>query len=291
MDADRSDNFQFPLMERPRLGMPTAFRESHQEDLLLQKDLSLANRLISALPAYERAMFIEHSELVELKPQTVLTEAGQLPEHAYFPVEGFVSIILPVEQAHAPGLGIALVGNEGMCHTSLTLGVEISSFTSLVQGAGRAFKIHRNALRLRRAEDACLRTVLHRYVDVFASLMAQQAACLHYHTVPQRLARWLLMTRDRGHSRELFLTHETLGLMVGVRRESVSQAAGMFQHNGLISYSRGYLMLLDEARLEAQACPCYRADLMAYDRKLTQPLKALEDNFPGGPPRAGAALF
>jgi len=268
-----------------------ALRESQQEDSLLQKDLSLANRLISALPAYERAMFIEHSELVELKPQTVLTEAGQAPEHAYFPVEGFVSILLPMEQPHTPGLGIALVGSEGMCHTSLTLGVALSSFTSLVQGAGRAFRIHRNALRLRRAEDASLRTVLHRYVDVFASHMAQQAACLHYHSVPQRLARWLLMTRDRADSRELFLTHEALGLMVGVRRESVSQAAGVFQKNGLISYSRGYLMLLDEARLEAQACPCYRADLLAYERTLTLPLTALEDNFPGASPRAGAALF
>ena len=256
-----------------------------------QKDLSLANRLISALPAYERAMFIEHSELVELKPQTVLIEAGQTPEHAYFPVEGFVSVILPVEQVQAPGLGVALVGSEGMCHISLMLGVAASSFTSLVLGAGRAFKIHRNALRLRRAEDACLRNVLHRYVDVFAGHMAQQAACLHYHTVPQRLARWLLMTRDRAHSGELFLTHEALGLMAGVRRESVSQAASVFQKNGLISYSRGYLMLLDEARLQAQACPCYQADLMAYDRALTLPLKALEDNSPGGPPRASATLF
>ena len=251
--------------------------------LLQKKDLSQANRLIAALPAYERAMFIEHSELVELNPQTVLIVAGQLPDHAYFPVEGFVSIILPAEQVPAPGLGVALVGSEGMCHTSLLLGVAISSFTSLVQGAGRAFKIHRNALRLRRTEDACLRNVLHRYIDVFASHMAQQAACLHYHTVTQRLARWLLMTRDRAHSRELFLTHETLGLMVGVRRESVSQAASDFQKMGLISYSRGYMMLLDEARLEAQACPCYRADLMAYERTLTLPLRDVAGGFPGMP--------
>ena len=78
------------------------------------------------------------------------------------------------------------------------------------------------------------------------------------------------MTRDRAHSRELFLTHEVLALMLGVRRESLSQAANAFQKSGLISYIRGYVMLLDEPGLSTAACKCYRADLMVYERTLAR---------------------
>ena len=235
--------------------------------MLMQKDLSLANRLISALPTQERSLFLEQSELVELKLHAVLVRAGEPAEHAYFPIDSFVSVVLPVEDA--PQLGVGLVGNEGMFNTSLALGVNTSSFTGLVQGAGRAFRIHRSALQERLEEGPTLRSVLNFYIDVCASHLSQQAACMNYHTVEQRLARWLLMTRDRAHSTELFLTHEVLALMLGVRRESVTQAASLFQRRGLISYSRGYVMLLDEAGLEAVACRCYQTDLMVYERTLS----------------------
>lgn len=232
----------------------------------IHKDLSLANRLIGSLPAHDRALFLERSELVELKIHKVLTQAGQPAEHAYFPVDSFVSVILPVEDS--PHLEVGLVGNEGMCNTSLVLGVNISSFTNLVQGTGRAFCIDRNTLQQQLHESSSLREVLMRYVSVRENHLAQQAACLNYHTVEQRLARWLLMTRDRTHSSEIFLTHEVLSLMLGARRESVSQAASTLQKRGLISYNRGYVMLLDEYQLETTACRCYKADLRVYHRIL-----------------------
>ena len=233
---------------------------------MLQKDLSLANRLISALPAQERSLFLEHSELVEVKHHAVLIKAGQVSDHAYFPVDSFVSVVLPVDDA--PDIAVGLVGNEGMFNISLVLGVATASLTGLVQGAGRSFRIHRSALQHLLVEGTVLRDVLNRYVDVCECQLAQQAACMNYHTVEQRLARWLLMTRDRAHSSELFLTHEVLALMLGVRRESVSQAANAFQKFGLISYSRGYVMLLDESGLATAACKCYQADLMVYERTL-----------------------
>ena len=232
----------------------------------LQKDLSLANRLISALPTNERGLLLQHSELVELELHTVLIEADQSPDHAYFPVDGFVAVVLRVEDT--ADVEVGLVGHEGMFTPSLVLGVSLSSFTYRVQGAGRAFKIHRSRLQQLLAEGACLRNVLNRYIDVRASHLAQQVACMNCHTVEQRLARWLLMTRDRAHSSELFLTHEVLALMLGARRESVTQAASALQKRGLISYTRGYVMLLDAAGLGSAACKCYQADLMVYERTL-----------------------
>lgn len=228
--------------------------------------MSLANRLISALPAQERALFLECSELVEIKLHSVLTAAGQSLDHAYFPVDSFASIVLPTECSQ--NVHVGLVGNEGMFHTSLVLGVGSSAFTSLVQGAGRALRIRRSALQLRLLEDACLRDVLNRYINVCQTQLAQQAACMRDHTVEQRLGRWLMMTRDRAHSRELFLTHEVLAFMMGVRRESVTRAARSFEKRGLISYNPGYVILLDEATLQRIACRCYQADLLAYERML-----------------------
>lgn len=232
----------------------------------LHKDLSLANRLIAVLPARGRALLLEHSELVELKPHKAPVESGQSPEHAYFPVDSVVSVMLTT--AGTPSVQVALVGNEGMFNTSLVLGVSNSAFTSLVQREGRAFCIHRSALQLRINEDPCLRDILSRYLEVRQRHLAQQIACIQHHTVEQRLARCLLMNFDRTHAPELFLTHRVLALMLGVRRESVSRAARTFEARGLISYSPGYLMLLDEAGLGRASCGCYQADTLAYERTL-----------------------
>lgn len=234
--------------------------------MAFEKDLSLANRLISALPATERALFLAHCELEELKLHASLLRAGQSLDDAYFPVDSFVSVIMPSDDA--PDAQVGMIGNEGMFPTSLALGVGTSAFGSRVQGAGRAFRIPRSALQRRLREDACLRDVLSRYVDVRQTDLAQQAICMRYHLVRQRLACWLLMTRDRSHSSELFLTHEVLAFMLGVRRESVSRAASAFEKLGLISYSHGYMVLLDEDGLEKVGCSCYRAALLAYERTL-----------------------
>ncbi len=231
---------------------------------MVQKNLSLGNQLIATLPPQERGWLLALSELVELELHTMVCVAGESTEHVWFPVEGFVSIILP-----APGavdMAVAQVGSEGMFHTSAVLGVAHSAFHCRVQAAGRAFRVTRRNLQLHLQQSGCLREVLNRYADACLSQLAQQTVCINHHSVGQRLARALLMTRDRLASSELFLTHDVFSRMLGVRRESVTQAASDFQRRGFISYSRGYVMLLDEAALESLACSCYRADLHTYDK-------------------------
>ena len=228
------------------------------------RDLSLANRLISALPAPDRALFLEHCALVELRLDELAGQAASRQRHAYFPVDGFVAVVLPA--VDAPAAQAALVGKEGMFPTALVLGVTSPGFGFRVQGAGRAFRIDHAALQFLLRENESLSNVLGRYVAACQVQLALQAVCLHHHTVGQRLARWLLMTRDRAHSSELFLTHQVLAFMVGARRESVSRAASFLEKRGLISYSHGYVMLLDEPGLEKTSCACYRASLRAYEQ-------------------------
>jgi CRP-like cAMP-binding protein len=234
---------------------------------LLHTNLSLANRLIAGLPAQERGALLAQCELVELRLHAVVARAGQLLDQAWFPVEGFVSLTL----AGSDGLDrvVAQVGSEGMFDTSLALGLHRSEFGCRVAAAGRAYRIGHQALQ-QCCQQGELRQQLHRYVQARLGQQALQSVCVNQHPVPQRLARCLLTARDRANCSELFLTHEMLALMLGARRESVTQAACAMQRGGLISYSRGYVMLHDAAALERMACSCYEADTRLYE-------KALED--------------
>ncbi len=231
---------------------------------MAQQNLSLANQLIATLPPLDRAVLLAHSELVELELHVMVCVAGEIPKHVWFPVEGFVSVMLPVPGA--ADMAVAQVGPEGMFQTSAVFDVEHSAFHGRVQAAGRAFRMTRKILQEHLQHSRCLREVLNRYADARLSQLAQQTVCINHHSVAQRLARALLMTRDRLSSSEIFLTHEVFSFMLGVRRESVTQAASAFQRRGFISYSRGYVMLLDEAALESIACGCYAADLQTYAR-------------------------
>jgi CRP-like cAMP-binding protein len=231
---------------------------------VVQKNLSLANQLIATLPHQERGLLLAQSELVELELHAMVCAAGEIVRHVWFPIEGFVLISLPVPSA--ADMTVAQVGPEGMFHTSAVYDLEHSAFHGRVQAAGRAFRMTRSTLQQHLQQSPGLREVLNRYADARLSQLAQQTVCLNHHSVEQRLARALLMTRDRLASCELFLTHEVFSLMLGVRRESVTQAASAFQRRGLISYSRGYVMLRDETALQRIACVCYEADLDTYGR-------------------------
>lgn len=234
-----------------------------QSALSVPKDISLQNRLVAMLPPFERALLLDHGELIELKVHQKLNTADERSDYAYFPIDSFISVVLNLEGVAK--MEVASIGNEGMFNTTSILGAPVSTFSALVQGAGRAIRIHRNAFYMRRAEDARLRDVLFRYIYVLTSHLAQRAVCMNHHTVEQRLARALLMSRDHSNSNELFLTHETLAFMTGARRESISHAASALQTHGWISYNRGYIILLDEKALRRVSCSCYSTDKTVYE--------------------------
>ena len=159
-----------------------------------------------------------------------------------------------------------MVGSEGMFGVSLMLGVDVSPLHALVQGAGQALRMNATRFRRQLASSLALRQGLNRYIYVLISQLAQTAACTRFHVVEARLARWLLMTRDRAGSDEFYLTQEFLSHMLGVRRVGVTKAASSLQKHKLISYSRGVISILDRNGLEAAACGCYLADKKTYDK-------------------------
>jgi len=224
------------------------------------------NRLLAVLPSKDRQHLLSGCEQVELIFGNILCEPGKTIRHVYFPTDSFISLMTPIS-GHC-SLEVALVGSEGMYGVPLMLGVDVSLLHVVVQGPGPAWRMDAERFHSELKYSVALQQNLNRYICVAMSQLAQTAACTHFHVVEERLARWLLMSRDRAHSEEFHVTQELLAHMLGVRRVGVTKAAGSLQKKKLISYSRGCVKIRDIAGLEAASCSCYRADKETYDRIL-----------------------
>jgi CRP-like cAMP-binding protein len=220
------------------------------------------NHLIERLPRRERAQLLRIAEDVPFELGQVLCESGQPASHVWFPVDGFISLIAPIDGK--PALEVGMVGREGMLGAQLILGVPSVRLQALVQGSGLARRVGRAAFRAELARNAPLRSLLDRYLYVLMAQLAGSAACLRFHDINTRLARWLLMSQDRAHAERFHVTHEFLAYMLGVRRVGITAAAGAMQRSGLIEYHRGELHVIDRAGLEAAACECYATDRATY---------------------------
>lgn len=213
------------------------------------------NQLLAALPDAEGERLREHLRAVALNSGEILCEPGETIRHIYFPDDSLVALLAPVDRH--PALGVALVGKDGMVGLACALGVGCSHMRALVQGSGSALRIDAAAFRHTLQRSPCLHAALQRYADSLMAQIAQTAACNRFHLVEARLARWLLMTRDRIGPDRLHLTHAFLGHMLGVRREGVTQSAQALKQRGLIDYRRGTVVIVDGRGLEAAACSCY----------------------------------
>jgi len=223
-----------------------------------------ANSLLAALPRTEYRRLISGLEPVKLAFGEVLYQPGEPIRHAYFPNDCVVSLLAVVEDRTV--LEVGLVGSEGMAGISLALGIGVSPLRALVQESGTAVRMKSARFGHEFSRNPSLRRELFRYTHSLMAQATQTAVCSRFHLLEARLARLLLMTRDRMRSDDFRLTHEFLAQMLGVRRVGVTQAAGTLQRRNLISYSRGDIRILDREGLEAASCRCYQIVKNVHDR-------------------------
>ena len=224
------------------------------------------NHVLAALPTPDYERLNRHLELVPLPLGSVLYESGAELSHLYFPTDSIVSLLYIL--ADGASAEIAVVGNEGVIGISLFMGGATTPSRAVVQSAGHAYRLPVKVLKEEFARAGIMQQVLLRYTQALITQMAQTAVCNRHHSVDQQLCRWLLLSLDRLGADELVMTQELIANMLGVRREGVTEAAGMLQDAGLIRYRRGRITVLDRPGLEARTCECYAVVKGEYDRLL-----------------------
>ncbi len=216
---------------------------------------STRNHLLASLPVEELHLLQPHLELIDFPLRQTVFSPGDPVTTVIFPETGWVSMLATLEDGDSAEIGF--VGREGMVGISVLLEVERTSTEAMWQAGGTALRLPARVLREAMERSSDVRRPIFRYAMAFHGQVAQTAACNGRHGIDQRLARWMLMAHDRADGDGFPMTHEFLAMMLGVRRASVTVAAGMLQKAGFIRYGGGRMTLTDRPGLEAAACECY----------------------------------
>ena len=233
---------------------------------LTLESAAVRNRLLAALPADERTRLLLRCRPVALPNEQTLLAPREQVRYAYFPTDGVVALLMVM--ADCTPVEVATVGSEGFISVESILGTEQSPYEVTCQTAVEALRVDVADLRAAFPESAALRDLLLRYAAVVFSCTGRSLACKVNHRVEQRLARWLLMTRDRVRDDVLPMTQETLARMLGVHRPTISHAAETLQARGLITYHRGRIAITDRRGLEAASCEHYAEFRAVYEELL-----------------------
>ncbi|MCE4558241.1 Crp/Fnr family transcriptional regulator [Roseateles cellulosilyticus] len=221
-----------------------------------------ANQLLDHLPAAELRRILVLGAHVPLHSGQSLQTQGLPLRALLFPVRGFVCLVTPLDQHESVQVG--MVGREGVLGAESLLGLSTSPVEVVVQEGGQAWSLPVVALRRALPRNPGLRRLLSRYLLVQLRHAVSMAACLHFHPLQARLARWLLMGQDRAEGDGFAVTQEDLAHLLGVRRVGVTLAAGSMQKAGLIQYHRGWIRISDRPGLRELACSCYAQDCATY---------------------------
>lgn len=217
--------------------------------------VSPVNRLLAALPSAEYQRLAPYLSMVSLPVGHILYEPNEVIKEVYFPSQTMISLIsLVTNNSKAE---IALVGNEGMVGLPVILGGDFMPFLVMVQIADSALKLDAQVLKDEFNRGEALQRLLLLYIQAYLTQIAQSAACATSHNLEQRLARWLLSIRDCIQQDELRLTQQLLSQLLGVRRATITEAAGALQKENIIRYRRGVITIVNLKALESKACGCY----------------------------------
>jgi CRP-like cAMP-binding protein len=222
------------------------------------------NRFLASLPQSEYAHLLPDLDLVFLDRDDILHAGTTGRQSIFFPVDAIVSIL------HLLGDGrsveVSVIGSEGLVGVSSLMGGRDNVSQAVVQSRGWAYRIAGDGLRRSFSRSLGTQCAVLRYAQSLYLQSAQTAVCIRHHSVLQQFIRRLLLGIDRCASATLSMTHESMAAKLGVRRESVTEAAGKLHGAGLISCRRGRITVLDRDGLERQCCECYEVERHEFSR-------------------------
>jgi len=219
------------------------------------KALPQQNKLLAAIPDSEWIELETEMELVEFKMKQVLYESGKTPLYLYFPTTAVISLFYMTQDGESSEL--AVIGNDGVIGISLVLSGSNISNEAVVHSAGLGYRLRAQLVKKALNRDGELLNILLRYSQSMITQMTQTAVCNRHHSIDQQLCRRLLLSLDRLNCNEITMTQEMLASMLGVRRESITDAALKLQNAGVINYKRGIITVEDRHALENRSCECY----------------------------------
>jgi CRP-like cAMP-binding protein len=223
-----------------------------------------SNRLLASLPQADYEDLLPDLHSVDIEQKQWLSRPDSAIDYVYFPRGAVISLLVPMEDGHS--VEGATIGSEGLAGIAVFLGDSSTQDEVICQVAGPGARMTSDRFRAAYGRSPALHDLLHRYTLALMGQLIRTAGCNRVHPVEERCARWLLMTADRVGADEFRLTQEFLAAMLGVRRPSVTVAAGLLQRAGLIRYRRGLMTILDRERLEESACEDYQLTREIYER-------------------------
>jgi CRP-like cAMP-binding protein len=224
------------------------------------------NGILAALPAKDYARILPDLQLVEMPLNWRVSESGDHVNYLYFPISGIVSLMYALEDGSTSET--ALVGNEGMVGISIFMGGESMPTSTDVQSVGQAYRLSRKVMKHEFDLGGQLQRLALLFTQALISQTSQTAVCNQHHSLDQKMCRWLLMSMDKSSNSSLLITQEKMSTLLGVRRESVAQALGKLQKDGLITRSRGRITITNRPTLELRVCECYGVVRDEYERLL-----------------------
>lgn len=213
------------------------------------------NRLLAILPTAEKLQLARQTELVELQTKQQLNQVGSFLRHLYFPLDCAISVM--DMQASGRLVEVAVVGKEGCYCPSALFGLSVSPSHTIVQIGGAALRF--DVYHLTRMMDEL--PIFTRAVQRFSAVLFRHAVisvgCSHWHSIEQRLSRWLLAHHERTKDTIFPFTHDFLAEQVGTQRTTITAALSSFQRAGLVSYSYGRVELVARDKLVGLSCECF----------------------------------
>jgi CRP-like cAMP-binding protein len=213
------------------------------------------NRLLLALPPRNLKRLMPELEQISCRSEQVLMDADSSLDEVFFPDSGVISVV--AVYANGSVIEMATIGREGCSGVQAIFGAKSSSVRLLVQIPGSAAKMSRAAFNRAMASMPSFRALMNDYVQAYLEQVLASVACNGAHSLKERLARWLLMMRDRSDEDTLPITQDLLAEMLGVQRPSITNVARKLERAGLIERGRGQVKILNRQGLTKASCECY----------------------------------